>query len=67
MQRAQGVLLFLVCFNNSTRFEIYGVTCSSSSRLFLCALARTHLEQIKWTSRSLGTQDSISTAPPWHL
>ena len=38
MQRVQGVLLFLVCFNNSARFEIYGVTCSSSSRPFLCAL-----------------------------
>ena len=39
MQRAQGMLLFLVRFNNSTRFEIYGVTRSSSSRPFLCALA----------------------------
>ena len=39
MQRAQGVLLFLVCFNNSARIEIYGVTCSSSSCPFLCALA----------------------------
>ena len=38
MQRAQGVLLFLVRFNNSTRFEIYGVTRSSSSRPFLCTL-----------------------------
>ena len=38
MQRAQGVLLFLVRFNNSARFEIHGVTCSSSSRPFLCAL-----------------------------
>ena len=38
MQRAQGMLLFLVRFNNSARFEIYGVTRSSSSRPFLCAL-----------------------------
>ena len=38
MQRAQGVLLFLVHFNNSARFEIYRVTRSSSSRPFLCAL-----------------------------
>ena len=30
MQRVQGVLLFLVRFNNSARFEIYGVTRSSS-------------------------------------
>ena len=37
-QRAQGVLLFLVRFNKSARFEIYGVTRSSSSRPFLCAL-----------------------------
>ena len=39
MQRVQGVLLFLVRFNNSAQFEIYRVTRSSSSRLFLCALA----------------------------
>ena len=32
MQCAQGVLLFLVRFNNSAWFEIYGVTHSSSSR-----------------------------------
>ena len=38
IQRAQGVLLFLVRFNNSGRFEIYRVTRSSSSRPFLCAL-----------------------------
>ena len=38
MQHAQGVLLFLVRFNNSARFEIYGFTRSSSSRPFLCAL-----------------------------
>ena len=37
-QRAQVMLLFLVRFNNSVRFEIYGVTRSSSSRPFLCAL-----------------------------
>ena len=41
MQRAQGVLLFLVRFNNSARFEIHGVTRSSSSRPFLCALGQT--------------------------
>ena len=34
MQRAQGVLLLLVRFNNSTWFEIYRVTRSSSSRPF---------------------------------
>ena len=38
VQRVQGVLLFLVRFNNSARFEIYGVTRSSSSRPFLCVL-----------------------------
>ena len=38
MQRVQGMLLFLVHFNNSVRFEIHGVTRSSSSRPFLCAL-----------------------------
>ena len=38
IQRAQGVLIFLVCFNNSAWFEIYGVTRSSSRRPFLCAL-----------------------------
>ena len=38
MQCVQGVLLFLVRFNNSGQFEIYGVTRSSSSRPFLCAL-----------------------------
>ena len=38
MQRAQGVLLFLVRFNNSARFEIHEVTRSSSSCPFLCAL-----------------------------
>ena len=39
MRRAQGVVLFLVRFNNSARFEIYEVARSSSSRPFLCALA----------------------------
>ena len=34
----QSVLLFLVCFNNSAQFKIYGVTRSSSSCPFLCAL-----------------------------
>ena len=36
---AQYVLLFLVWFNNSDPFQIYGVTRSYSSHLFLCALA----------------------------
>ena len=35
---AQYVLLFLVQFNNSDWFQIYRVTRSSSSRLFLCTL-----------------------------
>ena len=30
---------FSLRFNNSNRFQIYGVTCSYSSRPFLCALA----------------------------
>ena len=38
---AQYVLLFLVQFNNSDQFKIYGVTCSYSSRPFLCALEAT--------------------------
>ena len=42
IQRAQGMLLFLVRFNNSARFEIYRVTRSSSSHPFLCTLARAH-------------------------
>ena len=33
------LLLFLVWFNNFDRFQIYGVTHSYSSCLFLCALA----------------------------
>ena len=44
MQRAQGVLLFLVHFNNSARFEIHGVTRSSSSVLMRSCY--THLEWI---------------------
>ena len=36
----QYVLLFLVRFNNSDRFQIYGVTRSYSSRPFLCTLDR---------------------------
>ena len=40
MQRAQGVLLFLVLAVNSAQFRVYIVTRSYSSRPFLCALAR---------------------------
>ena len=39
---AQYVLLFLVRFNNSDRFQIYVVTRSYSSRPFLCALGQSH-------------------------
>ena len=42
MQRVQGVLLFLVRFNNFAQFEIHGVTRSYSSRPFLCALVQTY-------------------------
>ena len=45
MQCAQGVLLFLVRFNNSARFEIYGVTRSSSSHPFSCALVQSYTEE----------------------
>ena len=38
---AQYILLLLVWFNNSDRFQIYRVTRSYSSRLFLCTLATT--------------------------
>ena len=34
----QYVLLFLVWFNNSDRFQGYGVTCSYSSCPFLCTV-----------------------------
>ena len=37
-QRAIGVLLFLALAVNSAQFRIYVVTCSYSSRPFLCAL-----------------------------
>ena len=53
MQRAQGMLLFLVHFNNSAWFEIYGVTGSSSSRPFLCALGlgiELHVEFPGWVA-----------------
>ena len=40
MQHAQGVLLFLVRFNNSAQVEIYGVTRSFTSRPFLCTLGQ---------------------------
>ena len=33
------ISIFRNCFNNSTRFQIYGVACSYSSHSFLCALA----------------------------
>ena len=52
MRRAQDVLLFLVRFNNSARFEIYGVTRSSSSRPFLCALALPYSAHLVTSLRS---------------
>ena len=39
---AQYVLLFLVQFNNSDRFQIYEVTRSYSTRLFLFTLHGRH-------------------------
>ena len=45
MQRAQGVLLFLVRFDNPARFEIHGVTRSSFSRPFLCFLVHDNGEE----------------------
>ena len=74
----QGVLLFLVRFNNSAQFEIYGVTRSSSSRLFLCALDyifKLYFRQ-KYTMRSKsppawpppvpGSSPAGSLLPPSH-
>ena len=61
------VLLFLVQFNNSDQFELYGVTRSYSSRPFLCALGQTYVQSIAQPSYMLNTLcvwQSPSPPPP---
>ena len=41
------MLLLLVQFNNSDQFQIYGVTRSYSSRLFLCALGQHNVHSLR--------------------